>query len=68
MWKVNIACALRWGIASVGITLLSMAHLIRGKTFQVRDLRWWTILIQGRKGEESRCVAFIITFVIIFLK
>ena len=30
MWfvKVNIVCALRWGVASVGITLLGMAHLI----------------------------------------
>ena len=26
--NVNIACALRWGVASVGITLLSMAHPI----------------------------------------
>ena len=24
--NVNIACALRWGVASVGITLLGMAH------------------------------------------
>ena len=30
MWfvKVNIACALRWGVASVGITLLGVAHPI----------------------------------------
>ena len=28
MWKVNIACALRWGVASVGITLLGMAYPI----------------------------------------
>ena len=26
--KVNIACALRWGVASVGITLLCVNHLI----------------------------------------
>ena len=26
--KVNIICALRWGVASVGITLLGVAHLI----------------------------------------
>ena len=26
--KVNVACALRWGVASVGITLLGMAHPI----------------------------------------
>ena len=29
MSKVNIACALRWGVASVGITLLGVAHPIR---------------------------------------
>ena len=30
MWfvKVNIACALRWGVASVEITLLGMTHPI----------------------------------------
>ena len=28
MSKVNIACALRWGVASVGITLLGVAHPI----------------------------------------
>ena len=26
--KVNIACVLRWGVASVGIILLSVAHPI----------------------------------------
>ena len=26
--KVNIPCALRWGVASVGITLLGVAHPI----------------------------------------
>ena len=28
---MNIACALGWGVASVGITLLGVAHLIRDK-------------------------------------
>ena len=65
MSKVNIACALRWRVASVGITLLRVAHPIWEKTFQVRDMCRWTVLIRGRKGEESRRVAFIITFVII---
>ena len=32
MWKVNIACALRWGVAFVGITLLSVAHPIWDRT------------------------------------
>ena len=29
MLKVNIACAFRWEVALVGITLLGMAHPIR---------------------------------------
>ena len=32
--KVNIACALRWGVAFVGITLLGVAHPIREKHFR----------------------------------
>ena len=36
MWKVNIACAPRWGVASVGITLLGVAHLIWEKYFRYR--------------------------------
>ena len=34
MWKVNIACALRWGVASVGITLLGVAQPIQEKHFR----------------------------------
>ena len=34
MWKVNIACALKWGVASIGITLLGVAHSIREKYFR----------------------------------
>ena len=34
MWKVNIACAIRWGVASVGITLLGVTHPIREKNFR----------------------------------
>ena len=34
-----------------------------GKTFQVLDIRQWTALIRGRKGEESRLVAFMILFI-----
>ena len=32
---MNIACALRWGVASVGITLLGVAHPIRDKILGV---------------------------------
>ena len=34
MWKVNIACALMWGVASVRITLLGVVHPIREKHFK----------------------------------
>ena len=34
MWKVNIAYALKWGVASVGITLLGVAHPIQEKHFK----------------------------------
>ena len=27
--KVNITCALRWGVVFIGFTLLGVAHLIR---------------------------------------
>ena len=36
MWKVNIACALRWGAASGGITLVGVAHPIQEKHFMCR--------------------------------
>ena len=59
---MNIACALRWGVTSVGITPLGVAHPI-WETFQVRDICQWTALSQGRKDEETRLVAFITPFV-----
>ena len=34
MSKVNIACALRWGVASVEITLPGLAHPIQEKHFR----------------------------------
>ena len=58
---MSIACALRWGVASVEITLLGMARPIREKHFKCG------IYASGRlsfdKGEESRLLAFIIPFV-----
>ena len=37
MWfvKVNIACALRWGVVSVGFTLLGVVHPIRDNNLGV---------------------------------
>ena len=34
MWKVKIACVLRWEVASIEITLLGVAHPIREKYFK----------------------------------
>ena len=34
MLKVNVACALSWGVTSIGFTLLGVAHPIREKHFR----------------------------------
>ena len=54
--KVNIACALRWGVASVGITLLGMAHPIWDKILGA-EMRRWAVLIRSSESEESRLLA-----------
>ena len=54
--KVNIACALRWGVASVGITLLGVTHLICDNILG-REMRRWVVLIWSRESEGSRLVA-----------
>ena len=53
--KVNIAGALRWGVASVGITLLGVAHPI-WITFQGQEIFQWKVLIRSHESEESRLV------------
>ena len=37
MSKVNIACAIRWGVASIRITLLGVAHPIQEKHFRCKS-------------------------------
>ena len=54
---VNIAYALRWGVASIGIFSIGRGSPYMGKTFQALDIRRWTAHIRGRKGEESQIVA-----------
>ena len=54
---MNIACALRWGVASVGITLLGMTHPIQ-ENISDGEIHRWTALIRGCKGEESQLMAF----------
>ena len=54
MWKVNIACALRWGVAFVGITLLGVAHLIQEKHFRCRtcvDERFSSGVVRVKKAD-----------------
>ena len=54
---VNIACALRWEVASVGFFSIGSGSPYIGKTFQVLDIHRRTARIRGREGEESRFVA-----------
>ena len=60
--QVNITCAFRGVIASVGVSLLGMAHPL-WKTFQVQGIHLWKTLIWGREVEESRLVAGVVLFV-----
>ena len=54
---MNIACAIRWGVDSVGIFSIERGSPYMGKAFEVLDILQWTVRIQGRKGEESWIVA-----------
>ena len=54
---VNIACALRWEVASIEIFSIGCGSPYMGKTFQVLDIRRWTARIWGCKGKERRIVA-----------
>ena len=54
-------------IASIGVSLLGVAHLY-GKTFQVQGIHWLTTLIRGREVEESRPVSNIVLFVKLWKK
>ena len=53
---MTIACALRWEVAYVGITLLGVTHPIRDNISGAGMLRL-AALIRGRESEESRFVA-----------
>ena len=53
MWKVNITCALKWGVASVGITLLGVAHPIREKHFRCGTCAGRRFLFGGAKVKKA---------------
>ena len=54
MWKVNIACTLKWRVASIRITLLGVAHLIWEKHFRCGtciDGRFSFEAVKGKKTD-----------------
>ena len=60
---VNIACALKWGVALVGVILTGHCSPHCGTPFQVQGLHRWTALKRGRDCEEGRHVALINLFI-----
>ena len=60
---MTIACALMWGVASVGVYSIRHCSSRRGTPFQVQGVCKETALTRGRHCEESRIVALILTFV-----
>ena len=60
---MTIACALRWGVASVGVYSIRYCSPRRGTPFQVQGVFKETVLTQGHHCEESRAVALVLTFV-----
>ena len=54
--SVGITCALRWGVPSIGITLLGGLTLYE-ITLQVREMCRWAVLIRSHESEESHLVA-----------
>ena len=60
---MTIACALRWGIAYVGVDSTEHFSPHSGTPFQVQGVCNETTLTRGRHYEESRVVALVLTFV-----
>ena len=60
---MTIACALRWGVASVGVYSIGNCLRRRGTPFQVQGVCRETTLTQGHHCEESRVVVLVLTFV-----
>ena len=60
---MTIACALRWGVASVGNIFYWAWLTLYRKTFQVQCIHLWTMLTRGRNCEEDQHVALINLFV-----
>ena len=60
---MTIACALRCGVASVGVYSTGHYSPHRGTPFQVQGVCKEMTLTRGRHCEESRVVALVLTFV-----
>ena len=60
---MTIACALRWGVASVGVCSIGHCSPRRGTPFQVQGVCREMTLTRGHHCEESRVVALVLTFV-----
>ena len=58
-----IACALKWGVASVGVYSTGYCSPHCGTPVQVQGVCSETTLTQDRHCEESRVVALVLTFV-----
>ena len=60
---MTIECALRWPVAFVGVYSIGHYSPRCGTPFQVQGVCRETALTQGCHYEESRVVAFVLTFV-----
>ena len=60
---ITTACALRWGVAFVGVYSIRHCSPHRGSPFQVQGVCREMALTRGSHCEESRVVTLVLTFV-----
>ena len=60
---MTIACALRWGVAFVGVYSIGHCSPHHGTPFQVQRVCMETALTRGRHCEEIQVVTLVLTFV-----
>ena len=60
---MTIACALRWGVASIEVYSIGHCSYLRGTPFQVKGVYRETVVTGDHHCEESRVVALVLTFV-----
>ena len=59
----TIACAVRWGVASIGVYSIGHFSPRRGTPFQVQGVCKETTLTQDRHCKKSRVMVLVFTFV-----